>query len=131
MAVPTIYVKLIDHLESLDTDTARYIQAAFGAMRLNVSGSAACPVAIFETWQRLTGQTLLERYGMTEIGMALSNPYTGERRAGYVGQPFPGVTVQLFNEDHQPVTEASESGEIRVKSDTVFLEYWNNPKATT
>ena len=131
MAVPTIYVKLIDHLESLDTETARSIQAAFGAMRLNVSGSAACPVAIFETWQRLTGQTLLERYGMTEIGMALSNPYTGERRAGYVGQPFPGVTVQLFNEDHQPVTTASESGEIRVKSDTVFLEYWNNPKATT
>jgi malonyl-CoA/methylmalonyl-CoA synthetase len=130
MAVPTIYVKLIDHIEGLDAETAQPIKAAFGAMRLNVSGSAACPVAIFEAWQRLTGQVLLERYGMTEIGMALSNPYVGERRAGSVGQPFPGVTVQLFNEDHQPVTEASESGEIRVKSDTVFLEYWNNPKAT-
>lgn len=131
MAVPTIYVKLIDHLESLDAAEAQPIKAAFGAMRLNVSGSAACPVAIFETWQQLTGQVLLERYGMTEIGMALSNPYEGERRAGYVGQPFPGVTVQLFNEDHQPVTEASEAGEIRIKSDTVFLEYWDNPKATT
>ena len=130
MAVPTIYVKLIDHLESLDAATAQPIKAAFGAMRLNVSGSAACPVAIFEAWQQLTGQVLLERYGMTEIGMALSNPYVGERRAGYVGQPFPGVTVQLFSEDHQPVTEASASGEIRIKSDTVFLEYWNNPKAT-
>ena len=130
MAVPTIYVKLIDHLESLEPAAAEPIKAAFGAMRLNVSGSAACPVEIFETWQRLTGQTLLERYGMTEIGMALSNPYNGERRAGYVGQPFPGVTVQLFDEDHQPITRVSESGEIRIKSDTVFLEYWNNPKAT-
>lgn len=130
MAVPTIYVKLIDHLESLDAALAQPIKAAFGAMRLNISGSAACPVEIFETWQRLTGQVLLERYGMTEIGMALSNPYQGERRAGCVGQAFPGVTVQLFDEDHQPITEAGEPGEIRIKSDTVFLEYWNNPKAT-
>ena len=130
MAVPTIYVKLIDHLEGLDPTAAQPIKTAFGAMRLNVSGSAACPVEIFETWQRLTGQTLLERYGMTEIGMALSNPYNGERRAGYVGQPFPGVTVQLFDEEDQPISSAAESGEIRIKSDTVFLEYWNNPKAT-
>jgi malonyl-CoA/methylmalonyl-CoA synthetase len=130
MAVPTIYVKLIDHLESLDAALAQPIKAAFGAMRLNISGSAACPVEIFETWQRLTGQVLLERYGMTEIGMALSNPYQGERRAGCVGQAFPGVTVQLFDENHQPITEAGEPGEIRIKSDTVFLEYWGNPKAT-
>ncbi|MGB1440305.1 MAG: AMP-binding enzyme, partial [Luminiphilus sp.] len=79
---------------------------------------------------RLTGQVLLERYGMTEIGMALSNPYRGERRAGCVGQPLPGVEVQLFDEQHQAITEPATAGEIRIKGGNVFLEYWNNPKAT-
>ena len=73
-------------------------------MRLNVSGSAACPIEVFEDWRRLTGQALLERYGMTEIGMALSNPYVGERRPGYVGQPLPGVSVQLIDEAGAVVT---------------------------
>jgi len=99
-------------------------------MRLMISGSAACPVKLFDQWQELTGQVLLERYGMTEIGMGISNPYRGERRAGYVGQPLPGVDVQLFDEDDSPVLEEGLSGEIRVRGDNVFLEYWNNPKAT-
>ena len=99
-------------------------------MRLNISGSAACPVKLFEQWQQLTGQVLLERYGMTEIGMGLSNPYDGERRAGHVGQPLPGVEAQLFDEDHNPVTEEGVAGEIRIRGDNVFLEYWDNEKAT-
>lgn len=130
MAVPTIYVKLIDHLQSLDAGEAAAIRNGFGAMRLNVSGSAACPVAVFDQWRALTGQALLERYGMTEIGMALSNPYHGERRAGYVGQVLPGVTVQLFDEDDQPIQEESMPGEIRIKGEGVLEEYWNNEKAT-
>jgi len=73
---------------------------------------------------------LLERYGMTEIGMGISNPYGGERRAGYVGQPLPGVKTQLFDEEDDPITEEGISGEIRVKGDNVFLEYWNNEQAT-
>ena len=130
MAVPTIYVRLIDYLQSLDAGEATAICNGFGAMRLNVSGSAACPVAVFEQWQALTRQALLERYGMTEIGMALSNPYDGERRAGHVGHALPGMTVQLFDEDDRPIHEESTPGEIRIKGDGVLEEYWNDEKAT-
>ena len=126
MAVPTIYVKLIDYLEMLDDEEATLVCDGFANMRLNVSGSAACPVEVFEDWRRLTGQVLLERYGMTEIGMALSNPYVGERRPGYVGQPLPDVSVQLIDEAGAVVTEEDTPGEIRIKSPTVFREYWGN-----
>jgi malonyl-CoA/methylmalonyl-CoA synthetase len=130
MAVPTIYVKLIDYLDGLNAEDARMVCDGFGRMRLNVSGSAACPVKVFNQWQDLTGQVLLERYGMTEVGMAISNPYDGERRAGSVGQALPGVTVQLFDEDDRPVTEDAVPGEIRMKGENVFHEYWNNETAT-
>ena len=130
MAVPTIYVKLIQYFDSIEQDRVRKICDGFASMRLMISGSAACPVKLFDQWQELTGQVLLERYGMTEIGMGISNPYRGERRAGYVGQPLPGVDVQLFDEDDSPVLEEGLSGEIRVRGDNVFLEYWNNPRAT-
>jgi len=78
----------------------------------------------------LTGQVLLERYGMTEIGMALSNPYRGERRPGFVGRPLPDVTVQLVDEEGGIVTEEGVPGEIWIQSPTVFLEYWGNVEAT-
>ena len=130
MAVPTIYVKLIDYLETLEDPEVEGICEGFANMRLNVSGSAACPIVVFDTWQQLTGQALLERYGMTEIGMALSNPYEGDRRAGYVGQPLPGVDVCLIDEAGSVVQEEGVSGEIRIQGETVFLEYWDNPEAT-
>ena len=130
MAVPTVYVKLIDHLKKLEEQEAQRVCEGFANMRLNVSGSAACPVEVFTQWQELTGQVLLERYGMTEIGMALSNPYRGERRAGYVGQPLPGVAIKLVDEADNVIEEESVSGEILVRSGTVFLEYWANPEAT-
>ncbi|MYA35333.1 MAG: AMP-binding protein [Gammaproteobacteria bacterium] len=130
MAVPTVYVKLIQYLETRDEKEVAAVCAGFKDMRLNISGSAACPVKLFEQWRDLTGQVLLERYGMTEIGMGISNPYHGERRAGYVGQPLPGVEVQLFGEDHQPVEGEGNPGEIRIKGDNVFLEYWGNEEAT-
>ena len=130
MAVPTIYVKLIDHLETREDQEVEAICEGFANMRLNVSGSAACPVEVFEEWRDLTGQMLLERYGMTEIGMALSNPYRGERRPGYVGQALPGVTVQLVDEEGEIVTGEGTPGEIRIQSPTVFLEYWGNSEAT-
>lgn len=131
MAVPTIYVKLIQYFEQLDQPTVKQICAGFAAMRLNISGSAACPVKLFNQWQALTGQVLLERYGMTEIGMAISNPYHGERRAGYVGQALPGVEVQLFDDSNTPVTDENTPGEIRIKSANLFLEYWRNAQATS
>lgn len=130
MAVPTIYVKLIQYFESIDSERVQEICAGFTRMRLNISGSAACPVKLFNQWQGLTDQVLLERYGMTEIGMGISNPYSGERRAGYVGQPLPGVEVKLFDEYDEIIEEEGLAGEIRVKGDNVFLEYWDNPNAT-
>jgi len=102
----------------------------FAAMRVNVSGSAACLVPLFEQWRARPGQMLLERYGMTELGMASSNPYHGERRAGHVGQPLPGIQVHLFGEDDQPIVDEETPGEIRVKDPNVFLEYWDNERAT-
>lgn len=130
MAVPTIYVKLIQYFETIDKNALDKICAGFGRMRLNISGSAACPVKLFKQWQELTGQVLLERYGMTEIGMGISNPYLGERRAGYVGQPLPGVAVALFDEEDMLIQDEETPGEIRVKGDNVFMEYWDNEQAT-
>lgn len=130
MAVPTIYVKLIQYFDTLPNEEVAAICAGFSRMRLNISGSAACPVKLFNQWQELSEQVLLERYGMTEIGMGISNPYRGERRAGYVGRPLPGVEAQLFDEENKPVQEEGVPGEIRIKGDNVFLEYWDNPEAT-
>ena len=94
-----------------------------------VSGSAALPVSVMEKWEKISGHTLLERYGMTEIGMALSNPYTGLRRAGFVGIPLPSVEVRLVDEQNQEVTK-DQAGEIQIKGPNVFSEYWQRPQAT-
>ena len=131
MAVPTIYVKLIAYLKTLEAAEQNQIRQGFAAMRLNVSGSAACPVPLFEEWETLTSQRFLERYGMTELGMALSNPYDGERRPGHVGQPLPGVVIKRVDENGDEVTDASSPGELAVKSRTAFREYWGNPESTT
>ena len=96
MAVPTIYVKLIRALESATPEERQRFAEGFASMRLMVSGSAALPASVHERWTELTGQKLLERYGMTEIGMGLSNPLHGERRPGAVGQPLPRVEVRLI-----------------------------------
>lgn len=130
MAVPTIYVKIIHYLESIDAPKREAICAGFRNMRLNISGSAACPVKLYQQWQSLTDQTLLERYGMTEIGMGLSNPYDGERRAGAVGIALPGVEAELFDDAGTIIQAEDTPGEIRIRGDNVFLEYWGNPKAT-
>jgi malonyl-CoA/methylmalonyl-CoA synthetase len=130
MAVPTIYVKMIQHIDNLDEAQRAAITNGFRDMRLNISGSAACPVKVYNQWLELTGQVLLERYGMTEIGMAISNPYQGERRAGAVGVPLPGVEVALYDDEDKLIEGEDTPGEIRIKGDNVFLEYWGNPKAT-
>lgn len=129
MAVPTIYFKLIAHWEAVAETERTQMSASFKDMRLMVSGSAALPVSVLEKWQSITGHTLLERYGMTEIGMALSNSYEGERRAGHVGLPLPGVEMRLVDNDNREV-EAGTQGEIQIKGKSVFLEYWNKPEAT-
>jgi malonyl-CoA/methylmalonyl-CoA synthetase len=105
--VPTVYVRLLD--------APREIAAS---MRLFVSGSAPLPADVFEKFRERFGHTILERYGMTETFMTLSNPYVGERRAGTVGFPLPGVSARIVD------------GELHVKSPTVFAGYWRNPEAT-
>ncbi|MBB4079616.1 malonyl-CoA/methylmalonyl-CoA synthetase [Lewinella aquimaris] len=131
MAVPTIYFKLIGHYDSLPAHEQRKISAALSDFRLMVSGSAALPVSVLERWREISGHTLLERYGMTEMGMAISNPYRGERKPGHIGQPLDGVHVRLVTEAGTQVPANSvESGEIQVRGNNVFREYWGRPEAT-
>ncbi len=130
MAVPTIYVRLLSAWEQAPPARRKVLSQAASRLRLMVSGSAALPLEVFEKWRAISGQALLERYGMTEIGMALSNPLRGERRPGCVGKPLPGVEVRLADENGRPVTEEGRPGEIEVRGRTVFLEYWRRPEAT-
>ncbi len=129
MAVPTIYVKLIAAWEAAKSDRQKSMSEGCAKMRLMVSGSAALPVQVLEKWQSISSHFLLERYGMTEIGMALSNPLHGQRWSGYVGKPLPQVEVRLVDERGELVPPGT-SGEIQVKGLGVFLEYWQNPEAT-
>lgn len=129
MAVPTIYFKLIAYWDNASEDEQKRLSQALQKFRLMVSGSAALPVSVLEKWQTISGHILLERYGMTEIGMAISNPYQGERRAGFIGQALPGVQIRLVNENGI-VKEENEPGEIQIKGPNVFLEYWQKPEAT-
>jgi len=130
MAVPTIYVKIIQALESAAPADRAALVAGFASMRLMVSGSAALPASVHEQWTALTGQKLLERYGMTETGMILSNPYTGERRPGAVGVPLPGVEVRLKTETGDIVSGEDTPGEIQTRGPGVFRAYWNRPEAS-
>lgn len=129
MAVPTVYARLIAAWEAADEARRERMSAGCKGMRLMVSGSAALPVSTLERWRGIGGHTLLERYGMTEIGMALSNPLHGERRPGSVGMPLPGVDVRLVDEDGSEV-ETGAPGEIEVRGPGVFIEYWRRPEAT-
>jgi malonyl-CoA/methylmalonyl-CoA synthetase len=129
MAVPTIYVKLIDAYRRLPEDRRQAISRTLRGMRLMVSGSAALPVDLLERWRGISGHTLLERYGMTEVGMALSNPLAGERVPGAVGQPLPGVTVRLVDESGETVPDGTP-GELEVRGPGLFSRYWRDPEAT-
>ena len=130
MAVPTIYFKLIDFWESSSKDKKLLLSRGVKKLRLMVSGSAALPVSVLEKWKEITSHILLERYGMTEIGMALSNSYEGERRPGHVGLPLPGVKVRLADSNGNEINNIGDSGEIQIKGPNVFKEYWNKPNET-
>ncbi len=128
-AVPTIYHRLIVAWDGAPDAVRRAWSEGAGRLRLMMSGSAALPVQILERWRAITGHTLLERYGMTEIGMALSNPLVGERFPGHVGVPLPAVAVRLVDESGAPVPEG-EAGELEVRGPAVFREYWQRPDET-
>jgi len=129
MAVPTVYTKLIAAWEAASPQRRADLSEACARLRLMVSGSAALPVSTLQRWKEISGHTLLERYGMTEIGMALSNPLRGERVPGSVGTALPNVEVQLVGENGQPVAPGTP-GEIEVRGPSVFAEYWGKPDAT-
>ena len=128
-AVPTIYHRLIASWEAASPSVQRMRSAGCRTMRLMMSGSAALPVGTLERWRDITGHTLLERYGMTEIGMALSNPLHGARRPSSVGQPLPGVEVRLVD-DHGAAAPEGTPGELEVRGPGVFLEYWRRQEET-
>jgi malonyl-CoA/methylmalonyl-CoA synthetase len=109
--VPSMYQRLCDWLEQNPTDLRH--------VRVFVCGSAPLPPALFERCERLLGQKPIERYGITEGGIVVTNPYDGPRRAGRVGFPFPGVEVKLGERD-----------EVLLKGGQVFRGYWRNEKAT-
>ena len=129
MAVPTIYHKLLEYWESQPDAWKEKAIRGVEKMRLMVSGSAALPASLFQKWYAISGHFLLERYGMTEIGMALSNPYAGERRPGTVGRPMPGVELRLRKGD-QLVQEEKQAGSIEVKSPQLFSYYHAKPEET-
>ncbi|HRE89489.1 MAG TPA: AMP-binding protein [Myxococcota bacterium] len=124
MGVPTMYHLLLEHLRERPEDGA-----VLRAARLFTAGSAALSAAAFREFERLTGHAILERYGMTETGFTLSNPYRGERRPGFVGLPVPGVEVRLVDEGGSPVG-VGEPGEIQVRGDNLMVGYWGRPDAT-
>lgn len=120
-AVPTVYVKFTQYLEKLDAAGKAAICEGLRnpSMRYMVSGSAALPVPTMKSWAEISGHVLLERYGMTEIGMALSNNLDGTRYPGCVGWPLPQVQTKL-----------DEDGGILVKGGPVFKEYYKREEAT-
>ena len=129
MAVPTIYYRLIGAWEASDDPTRRRWSDGAQRLRLMVSGSAALPISTLERWREITGQMLLERYGMTEIGMGLSNTLDG-RVAGSVGYPLPGVGARIVDDEGNDVEDDGVAGELLVRSDGVFSEYWRRPEST-
>lgn len=120
--VPTIYVRLLE----LPDDRARRIGAR---MRLFVSGSAPLPAHILDSFRAKFGHTILERYGMSETLMNTSNPYEGERRAGSVGFPLPGVSIKILDAEMRPVADG-EVGEVWARGPNVCAGYWRRPDAT-
>ena len=129
MAVPTIYAKLIEWYDYVDSDEQMNLGKAVSNLRLTVSGSAPLSTSLFDRWYEISGHRMLERYGMTETGMILSSPLDGERRKGTVGQPLPGVSVKLVDEQRQEIAPGVP-GEVLVNGKGVFSEYWRRPDET-
>ncbi|MEY3666004.1 MAG: hypothetical protein RLZZ153_2186 [Pseudomonadota bacterium] len=121
MGVPTMYVRLLDE-PSFD-------RAAVRNMRLFISGSAPLLPDTFRQFEARTGQRILERYGMSETVMLTSNPYDGNRMAGTVGLPLPGVEVRVVDAEGKPCA-CDEIGGIQVRGPNVFSAYWRMPEKT-
>lgn len=142
--VPTVYNRLLSSHSTLSPELQAATREAINPrnLRLNISGSAALPTPTKKAWTDLSGgNVLLERYGMTEVGMALSCGLSfADRIDGSVGWPLPSVTARLVDTDTHtiiehgdeidPATGRERHGEIQLKGPTIFREYWRNPAAT-
>jgi malonyl-CoA/methylmalonyl-CoA synthetase len=124
MGVPTMYVRLLEHLDT-HPEAADTLRQA----RLFTAGSAPLPAADFDAFRAKTGHAILERYGMSETLFTLSNPYDGERRPGTVGLPTPGCAVRIVDDEGRDVADG-ELGEIVVKSDGMMSAYWGREAET-
>ncbi|HKP59636.1 MAG TPA: acyl-CoA synthetase [Polyangiales bacterium] len=133
MGVPTMYDRLAAAWSAADSGEREARSAACRALRLMVSGSAALPVSMLERWRAISGHVLLERYGMTELGMALGNPLKGERRPGTVGLPFPGVEARLIDSaaDGSSHEVPDGPGELQIRGPNVFAGYFGKPDASS
>jgi len=122
MGVPTFYTRLLEHPD-LTREATKH-------MRLFVSGSAPLLAETHERWRERTGHAILERYGMTETNMITSNPYEGDRIAGTVGFPLPGVALRVAAAETGAAIAQGEVGVIEVKGPNVFKGYWRMPEKT-
>jgi malonyl-CoA/methylmalonyl-CoA synthetase len=122
MGVPTFYTRLLQHA-GLNRDATKH-------MRLFISGSAPLLAETHREWSERTGHAILERYGMTETNMNTSNPYDGDRIAGTVGFPLPGVSARIVNPETAEEMPRGEIGMIEVKGPNVFKGYWQMPEKT-
>ena len=122
MGVPTFFHRLLQNQE---------LEQASKNMRLFVSGSAPLLAQTHVLWRERTGHAILERYGMTETNMNTSNPYDGERRAGTVGFPLPGVEVIVTNPENGQILPSGEIGVLEVRGPNVFKGYWEMPEKTS
>ena len=122
MGVPTFYTRLLAD--------DRFNKKLVEHMRLFVSGSAPLLSETHTQFEKITGHRILERYGMTETNMNTSNPYNGERRAGTVGQPLPGVDLKIADPETGKELSADQIGQIEVRGPNVFKGYWKMPKKT-
>ncbi|WP_150910649.1 malonate--CoA ligase [Marinobacter halotolerans] len=121
MGVPTFYTRLLQD--------DRLTPELVANMRLFVSGSAPLTADTHREFEKRTGHAILERYGMTETNMNTSNPYDGDRIAGTVGQPLPGVEVRITDDNHTPLPDG-EIGMLEVRGPNVFKGYWRMPEKT-
>ena len=122
MGVPTFYTRLLDE--------PRFDRAAAAHMRVFISGSAPLLAETHVAFEERTGHRIIERYGMTETNMNVSNPYDGERRPGAVGFPLPGVAIRITDAETGAALAQGETGMVEVKGPNVFKGYWRNPEKT-
>lgn len=127
--VPTMYTRLIQGYEAMDSELQAASSIAARQLRLMMCGSSALPLPVMQQWEAITGHRLLERYGMTEFVMAISNPLRGARKGGTVGKPFPGVEAKILPDDGTS-SDAMGVGELCIRSPSLFREYWKLPEIT-